>query len=48
MTLEQLRAWAKERLAVYKVPSLLKVLDELPRNPMGKVQKHILTELFET
>ena len=34
-----LRAWAKERIAAYKVPKRVVVLDELPRNPVGKVVK---------
>jgi malonyl-CoA/methylmalonyl-CoA synthetase len=37
--LAEIRAWAKQRLAVYKVPSVLKLLDGLPRNAMGKVNK---------
>lgn len=41
-----LRAWAKERLAPYKVPSRFLVADELPRNAMGKVQKPEVAELF--
>jgi malonyl-CoA/methylmalonyl-CoA synthetase len=39
LTLESLRTWAKERLAVYKVPSQILVLAELPHNAMGKVTK---------
>ena len=39
LTLDQLRGWARERLAPYKLPRELRVLDELPRNAMGKVQK---------
>jgi malonyl-CoA/methylmalonyl-CoA synthetase len=42
LTIEELRAWGKERLAVYKVPQELRVLDALPRNAMGKVQKKAL------
>jgi len=42
LELEELRAWCKERMAVYKVPRELRVLDALPRNPMGKVQKKLL------
>ena len=45
--LEQLRAWAKERMAVHKVPSRLLVLDALPRNAMGKVTKPAVRALFE-
>ena len=36
---QRLRAWAKERLAPYKVPKRVVVVDELPRNPLGKVVK---------
>jgi acyl-CoA synthetase (AMP-forming)/AMP-acid ligase II len=37
-------AWAKERLASYKVPKSFVVVEELPRNASGKVQKHRLGE----
>jgi malonyl-CoA/methylmalonyl-CoA synthetase len=39
LTLDELRAWARERLAPYKLPRELRVLPELPRNAMGKIQK---------
>ena len=39
LTLDELRLWAKERLATYKVPTQLTVLTEFPRNAMGKVVK---------
>jgi len=39
LTLDALAAFARERLAVYKVPRALRLLHELPRNAMGKVQK---------
>lgn len=45
---ESLRAWAKERLAPYKVPSRILLLEALPRNALGKVQKPRVVELFET
>jgi malonyl-CoA/methylmalonyl-CoA synthetase len=44
--LDDLRAWGKERLAPAKVPSRLLVLDELPRNALGKVTKPSVSELF--
>jgi malonyl-CoA/methylmalonyl-CoA synthetase len=47
ISLEDLRSWAKERLAAYKIPSRILVLDELPRNAMGKVQKSQVTKLFK-
>jgi len=46
LTIESLRSWAKERLAVYKVPTKLLLLRELPRNAMGKVIKPDLSRLF--
>ncbi|MDP2340488.1 MAG: long-chain fatty acid--CoA ligase [Deltaproteobacteria bacterium] len=35
-------AFARARLARYKVPKEIVVVDALPRNPSGKVQKHLL------
>ena len=46
VTGEELRAFAKERLAPYKVPKDFLVLDALPRNAMGKVTKPAVKELF--
>jgi malonyl-CoA/methylmalonyl-CoA synthetase len=47
LELEELRAWAKERMAVHKVPSRLITLEFLPRNAMGKVTKPTIVELFQ-
>ena len=41
-----LRAWGKERMAAYKVPSRFVVVDDLPRNALGKVVKADVTPLF--
>ncbi len=46
LTLEILRDWAKKHLAHYKVPSKMQVMEDLPRNSMGKVLKNQLKELF--
>lgn len=46
LSLETLRSWAKERLATYKVPSKILVIEELPRNAMGKVTKPSVAKLF--
>ncbi|MCW5314090.1 AMP-binding protein [Nostoc sp. KVJ3] len=48
LTLESLRSWAKERLAVYKVPTQILTVEELPRNAMGKVTKPTVVELFRS
>jgi malonyl-CoA/methylmalonyl-CoA synthetase len=39
LSLRELRAWAGERLAPYKIPTLLRNFEELPRNVLGKVTK---------
>jgi len=36
----------KQRLASFKVPKAIHVVDELPRNAMGKVQKNLLRDRF--
>ena len=46
LTLASLRSWAKERLAVYKIPTEIILLNDLPRNAMGKVIKPRVVELF--
>jgi malonyl-CoA/methylmalonyl-CoA synthetase len=46
LTLESLRIWAKEQLAVYKIPTRMIIVEELPRNAMGKVTKPQVVELF--
>jgi fatty-acyl-CoA synthase len=42
LTIEALRSWAGERLARYKLPTDLVVVDALPRNASGKVIKNTL------
>ncbi len=46
LDLSELRAWGKERLAAYKLPSRLAVVTALPRNAMGKVVKPDVKRLF--
>ncbi len=48
LTLESLRDWGKARLAPYKLPTLLRILTELPKNALGKVQKPQLAAGFES
>jgi malonyl-CoA/methylmalonyl-CoA synthetase len=47
LDIETLRAWGKERLAPYKVPKELVVLEELPRNAMGKIIKPDVKKIFQ-
>jgi malonyl-CoA/methylmalonyl-CoA synthetase len=46
LSLDELREWAGDRLAPYKLPTRLLVLAELPRNPLGKVTKPDLVARF--
>src|SRR5207248_534152 len=46
LTLPDLRAWAKQRLAPYKVPQALSAVPALPRNALGKVVKPEVAKLF--
>ncbi|MES1260368.1 MAG: AMP-binding protein, partial [Acidobacteriota bacterium] len=41
----EVEALCREKLASFKVPREFRVLDKLPRNAMGKIQKHLLPEL---
>lgn len=45
---EALRALCGEKLADYQCPRHWRILDELPKNPMGKVLKAELRKLFES
>jgi long-chain acyl-CoA synthetase len=43
--LEELEALGAERLAKYKRPVAIEILAELPKNPIGKIDKPALREL---
>ena len=47
LALADLQAWARERLAPYKLPRALKPVAALPRNAMGKVVKPEVKQLFQ-
>jgi malonyl-CoA/methylmalonyl-CoA synthetase len=46
LELAELKDWLKERLPNYKSPKVYQILNELPRNAMGKVVKNELKPLF--
>jgi acyl-CoA synthetase (AMP-forming)/AMP-acid ligase II len=46
VTPEELIAFTRERIASYKKPRLVLFLDELPRNPTGKILKRVLRDRF--
>lgn len=47
LDIEALRTWGKERLAPYKVPKEIIVLEKLPRNAMGKIIKPAVKKIFQ-
>ncbi len=44
-TADEVQAYLKPRIASYKLPSRVVILDEFPLNSMGKVRKDVLQEL---
>lgn len=44
LTIEALTAWGRAEMANYKVPRHLFIVEDFPRTPLGKVQKHVLRE----
>uniref|UniRef100_A0A667WWF6 Malonate--CoA ligase ACSF3, mitochondrial n=1 Tax=Myripristis murdjan TaxID=586833 RepID=A0A667WWF6_9TELE len=46
MTLPELKAWAREHMAPYTIPTGLVLVEEMPRNQMGKVNKKDLLRQF--
>jgi acyl-CoA synthetase (AMP-forming)/AMP-acid ligase II len=45
---DELVAWCRERLANYKVPRSVQIVDALPRNATGKVAKTVLRDQART
>ncbi|KAJ2846814.1 hypothetical protein IWW36_004167 [Coemansia brasiliensis] len=46
LDIDELKPWSYERMARYKAPRLLRVVDALPRNLMGKLDKKAVKALF--
>lgn len=46
LELEDLIRWCEERVSAYKIPRRILVVDQLPRNAMGKVTKPAVRKLF--
>ena len=45
-TLDELKSWCRDRLANYKAPDRLRIVDELPTNALAKVVKPAVAALF--
>jgi fatty-acyl-CoA synthase len=48
LTGDELRAFARERLARYKVPKIIEFVDDLPKTSTGKIQKFVLRDRART
>ena len=46
VTTDELVAFCKEKLADFKVPRTIHVMEEIPRGPTGKISRRFLTESF--
>jgi long-chain acyl-CoA synthetase len=44
VTEKQVIAFCSERMAVYKIPKVIKFVDSIPKNPTGKVLKRVLRD----
>jgi acyl-CoA synthetase (AMP-forming)/AMP-acid ligase II len=47
ITAKDLQSFCKQKIAGYKVPAIIEIMDELPRNGMGKILKTELTDVIE-
>jgi long-chain acyl-CoA synthetase len=44
---QAVRAFVRDKLPPYKVPSEFRVVEMLPRNPTGKIMRRALAELLK-
>lgn len=45
LTVEEIRAYCAEHIVKYKVPTVIEILDELPKNTTGKILRRSLKEI---
>ena len=45
--LNEFKAWCRASLPKYQVPSVIKVIEHMPRNQLGKVNKKELIQKYE-
>ena len=46
LDLKELKYWCHDRMSKYKIPKQLKIVEQLPRNAMGKIQKPAVAGMF--
>lgn len=47
LTLESIEKFSKGKIAKFKIPSKLKIVDEFPKTASGKIQKFKLVQQFK-
>ena len=45
LDLAEINDWAKDKLPKYSLPTRLKILEEIPKNAMGKINKKELVKV---
>jgi non-ribosomal peptide synthetase component E (peptide arylation enzyme) len=48
LSLAEFKELAKQKVAPYAIPTVLKTMKELPRNHLGKVNKKELVKIFDS
>ncbi len=46
LSLEEVKAYCRGKIAGYKIPKSLQVVDSIPRNHTGKILKRVLKDQF--
>ena len=46
LSIEEVQKWCSKSLSGYKIPRIIKIIEELPKNSMGKITKTKLKKLF--
>lgn len=44
MTGDEVRTYLQDKIAKYKIPEIVDLMDAFPRNPTGKILKHQLKQ----
>lgn len=47
LDIEELKSWATDQLPSYQIPTVMEVIEAMPHNAMGKVnKKQLVTQVF--
>lgn len=45
---EELKLYCEERLSYFKIPQIFKIVEDFPRTSIGKIQKNLLRDQFQS